>query len=178
MIRLVASMAALIISLLAVACGSDQIAISVSAKVENAITDAVPPEDYSFFVSADSAPNDLADLAERDLYICGILGKIEMVKLMTARESQNTLLFRSAKQRYMDPRQDSAETHESEVLTVVFPTGGKAEFPVEKVVLGGNVAGDSLLASCVENMEESDVFLLDKNLGAIKAERLVSLVFR
>lgn len=176
--KLFASMAALVFPLLAAACGTDQIAISVSAETRNAIADAVPPADYSFLVSADYAPDNLADLTERDLLVCGILERRDLLKLMTAQKSEGTLMFRSLKHIYLDPLQDSAVTNESEEMTVLFPGAGEASLPVERVVHGGDAGGDSLLASCMENMDDRDVFLLDEDLGVSAPEALVSLVFR
>jgi len=176
--RLLASMAGLVVPLLTAACGTDQITISVSAESRTAIAEAVPVEDYSFLVSADHAPNDVADLNERDLLVCGILGRSDLLELMTAQKSKGTLMFRSLKHIYLDPLLDSAVTQESEEMTVLFPGAGAVPLPVERVVLGGNADGDSLLASCMENMDERDVFLLNRDLGMIAPEALVSLVFR
>jgi hypothetical protein len=178
MIRLFAAMAALILPLLGGACGTDYATIRVSAQSRQAITEAAPPSEYSFLVSADSAPNDIADLNERDLLVCGMLGQREMLQLMTAPASQGTLLFRSVKHWYIDPSMDSGETHTSEEMTMMFPTGGEAVLPIEKYVHGRDAIGEPLLASCMENMEERDVFLLDKDLGVSEPETLVLLVFR
>jgi hypothetical protein len=142
------------------------------------IAEAAPPAEYSFLVSADSAPNDIADLNERDLLICGMMGQREMLQLMTAPETQGTLLFRAVKHVDIDPSLDSGVTHMSEELTVMFPSGGDATIPVEKIIHGRNAVGEPLLASCMEYMDGRDVFLLDKGLGVSEPEALVSLVFR
>jgi len=178
MIRLIAAMAALLILLLGGGCGRDYASIRVSAAFRQTITEAVPSADYSFLVSADFAPSDIADLNERDLLVCGTLGQREMLKLMTAPENQGTLLFRSVKHWHIDPSLDSGEMYESQEMTVIFPTGGEAVLPVEKYTRGRDALGEPLLASCIDNMHERDVFLLDKDLGVIEPETLLRLVFR
>jgi hypothetical protein len=178
MIRLFAAMAALLIPLLGGACGTDYATISVSAECRRAITEATPPSEYSFLVSADSPPTDIADLNERDLVVCGTLGQNELLQLITAPESQGTLLFRSVKHWYVNPNVESGEMHMSEDMTLMFPAGGEAMLPVEKFVRGRDALGEPLLASCMENMDERDVFLLDKSLGVSEPETLMSLVFR
>jgi hypothetical protein len=177
MIRPLAAGAAILIPLLEGACGGEHIAITVSADSEEAIAEAAPSSDYSFLVSAGSAPTHIADLRERDLVVCGSLGQEELVQLMAASDSQGTVLFRSVRHYVINPNVLSGSLTASQTVSVTLPARGEVVFPLEEVIRGRDYSGELLLESCVEDFGGRAVLLLNKDLGVRRPEELLRLVF-
>lgn len=167
---------------LASSCGPtfEQTEIPIPANTKKNI-DGEIPTGFGFFSLKGSVPTDIETLHDCTLFICGMVGDVDDVKLQLASiKDRNKVLFKSVNRHVISERVRKGGMSTSTDVKLDLKAKGKLSYPRKSQIFAKDTPGETLVEKCTEQMKNNpnSVLLMERALGKNFQDELLEIVFR
>jgi hypothetical protein len=173
---------ALLFCLFVFSCGPtfEQTEIPIPGHTKKNIDKEIPG-DFGFFSLKNSFPADIEALHDYTLFICGMVGGVDDVKLQLASiRDRDKVLFKSVNRYVINENVLKGKMSFNENVGLKSKDRGKVSYPRKSLVFGKDISIESLLEKCMEEMKNNpkSILLMERALGKNFQDQLLEIVFR
>jgi hypothetical protein len=165
-----------------VGCGPtfDQTEIPIPGNTKKNI-DRDIPNDFGFFSLRTSCPTNLEELHENTLFICGMVGDVDDIKLQLASiKDRDKILFKSVKRYVINKNVLKGKMSFNDNVGLKVKGKGKGSYPRKSLIFGKDTSIESLLEKCMEEIKNNpkSLLLMERALGKNFQNELLEIVFK
>ena len=139
------------------------------------------PNDFGFFSLKDSVPADIEALHDSTVFICGMVGDVDDVKLQLASiKDRNKILFKSVNRYVISPRVRKGNMSTSTNVGLDLKGKGKISYLCKSEIFANDTPPETLVEKCMEEMKNNpkSILLMERALGKNFQAQLMEIVLR
>lgn len=139
------------------------------------------PKDFGFFSLKTSYPANLETLHESTLFVSGVIGEVDDLKLQLASIKDNDrVLFKSINRYVINEIVLKGRMSSTNTVSIDIKGKGKISYPLKSEIAAKDAPQETLVEKCIEEMKSDPkgVLLMERRLGKKYQDELLEIVFR